>query len=445
MNTFDSIWDEFKPDDRSPWNLSRVVHLHRRAGFAATWGEIQRDLKGGMRAAVERLLVGTASAHTPVEFVSIANLLAQTAVSANDLGRMKAWWVYRMLFGPDPLGEKLTLLWHNHFATSNVKVANVEFMWLQNETFRKHARGKFADLLEASVHEPALLLYLDAQTNRKGHANENLARELMELFTLGIGNYTEADVKEAARCLTGWTVVGQRFAENNQWHDAGVKTVLGKTGKWTGTDLVQMLINQPETAQRIIRRLCEAFFGEKAPPEEAVSLLTVEFRNHQLDLGWAVGVILRSRLFFSNANVRTRVLSPVEFVIGAARALELFDPAPSTVALADWLGRLGQDLFEPPNVGGWTGGRNWLNPRAMIGRANFITALLEGTKAGRPSPFDATLFAKTHSVKPIDNTLFFTQLLHGTDVTDSLKKRLIDVEGSKVMATLLTAPEGQLG
>src|SRR5581483_7022303 len=177
-----------------------------------------RDLKDGPPASVDRLVAGTANS-APAAFTSTADLLADAAVASGEINRLRAWWFYRMLFGPDPLTERLTLLWHNHFATAHSKVQDAVLMFQQNNALRRHARGKFADLLGASVREPALLLYLDAQANRKGHPNENLAREMMELFTLGIGNYSEADVKEAARALTGWTVDDRRFVETPALHD----------------------------------------------------------------------------------------------------------------------------------------------------------------------------------------------------------------------------------
>src|SRR5262249_20566194 len=174
-----------------------------------TWGEIQRDLKDGPKASIDRLLTGKARDDgVPKDFADVAALLRDSA--AYDLGRLKAWWVYRMLFGPDPLGERLTLFWHDHFATSDDKVKDGAAMRRQNETFRELARAPFGKLLNAAVRDPALLVFLDAPSNRKGHPNENLARELMELFTLGIGHYTEQDVKEAARALTGWTLSDER-------------------------------------------------------------------------------------------------------------------------------------------------------------------------------------------------------------------------------------------
>src|SRR5438105_13702107 len=159
MKTAD-YWAPYTPDERAPWDLRRVVHLHRRAGFAGTWAELQRDLKDGPGPSIDRLLTGKAALHSPGEFASTADLLADAAVAANEPGRLKAWWFYRMLFGPDPVGEKLTLLWHDHFATSNAKVQDLGAMRRQNEKFRKHARGPFGELVKAAVHDPALMNYL---------------------------------------------------------------------------------------------------------------------------------------------------------------------------------------------------------------------------------------------------------------------------------------------
>src|SRR5207249_8255897 len=161
-------WTPYMPDAKSPWNLRRVVHLHRRAGFAATWSEIERDLKDGPKASIDRILAGkTCSEGVPNNFGETADLLGSTAASSRDAARLKAWWVYRMLFGPDPLTERLALMWHNHFATSVDKVRSLALMRRQNETFRSLARAPFGKLLRAAVREPALLVWLDAPANRK--------------------------------------------------------------------------------------------------------------------------------------------------------------------------------------------------------------------------------------------------------------------------------------
>ncbi len=430
-------WAPYQPDEQCPWDLRRVVHLHRRAGFAATWDELQRDLKDGPEASVERLLKGqTRSQGVPTEFEATAKLLADAAVSSGDPARLKAWWVYRMLFGPDPLTERLTLLWHDHFATSNLKVNDLAAMHRQNATFRRLARAPFGELLRASVHEPALLMWLDAPANRKGHPNENLARELMELFTVGIGHYTEADVKEAARALTGWSVEDGEFRPKPTAHDGGPKSLLGHTGPWTGDDLVKMLLDHPATADRLAWRLGGMFFGEGVVGPDELKSLADDLRSTQLDIGRAVARILRSRAFFAEANLQRRVLSPVEFVIGSARALELFDPPPSTLALADWSARLGQDLFYPPNVGGWPGGRFWITTRSAVGRANFAAALVGGPAVGRPGPFDALALARQHGRGSSQDDLIqhYSELLRGTAPSPA--------EGERLLAALRQVPSG---
>lgn len=443
----DNFWEAYSPDAKAPWDLRRVVHLHRRAAFAASWDELQRDLKNGPEASINRLLKGESSAHTPAEFALTSAVLIDAASSSGDINRLRAAWFYRMIFGPDPIGERLTLLWHDHFATGFAKVKNVHAMRRQNDLFREHARGQFAMLLNPIVRDPALLEYLDATANRKGHPNENLARELMELFTLGLGNYTEVDVKEAARCLTGWGVVEDKFTENEIRHDDGEKTVLGKTGKWTGTDLVNELLKQPSTAERLTAKLVKAFFGEKVCPPDAAKELANGLRARDLDIAWAVGTMLRSRLFFSEANIRTRVTAPVEFIAGSVRALSLFDPAPSTLALADWSARMGQDLFDPPNVGGWPGGRTWITSRTLVARANYVAALIEGPNTGRADRYDPVAATKAVGMGGgrADVLTYHHRLLFGTDPTPEMSKRFAPVKDQQLAIALLSSPEAQLG
>jgi uncharacterized protein (DUF1800 family) len=440
-------WDAYEPDAKTPWNLKRVVHLHRRAAFAAPANVIQKDLSAGPEESVARLLKGESKAHTPGDFAATADMLTEAAATAGEINRLKAAWFYRMLFGADPVGERLALMWHDHFATGNAKVRNVRSMRRQNDLFRTHARAKFATLTNAVVRDPALLEYLDAPANRKGHPNENLARELMELFTLGIGNYTEADVKEAARCLTGWNVEDDKFVESATRHDDDEKTVLGNTGKWTGTDLIGQLLKHSATAARLASKLAKEFFGEGACPADAIKELADGLREHDLDVGWAVGTVLKSRLFFADANIRTRVTAPAEFVTGSARALGLFDPAPSTLAMADWSARMGQDLFDPPNVGGWPGGRTWISSRALIARANYAAALVEGPNAGRPDPYDPAAAAKAggYGDTRTDVLTYHHRLLFGTDPTAQLTKNLAELTGRKLVIALLSSPEAQLG
>jgi hypothetical protein len=446
-------WTAYAPEEQTPWDLRRVVHLHRRAGFAATWAELQRDLKDGPDKSIDRLLRGQARLNVPDNFDTIAGRLA----GAGDPAGLKAWWLYRMYWGPDPLGERLTLVWHNHFATSNDKVRDLAVMRRQNEIFRKHGRGPFGELLKAVVHDPALLIWLDAPSNRKGQANENLARELMELFTLGVGHYTEQDVKEAARALTGWKLtVGGTYGDWAPHHDDGEKTILGHKGKWDGDDLVRLLLEQPATSQRLAGRLCEWLMGEKVVDGAALDALAAGLRARGLDIGWAVEAVLRSRAFFAPANLGSRVLGPVEYLVGVPRALECFDPPPSSLLLGEWAARLGQDLFYPPNVGGWKGGRAWLTTQAIIGRANFAAALAEGTLSARRVPLDGLALVKSHDRgRDLGDLLTFcAELLTGATPDAAWRKRVLTALGPKAklgpdtaragIALIVASPEMQM-
>jgi uncharacterized protein (DUF1800 family) len=344
-----------------------------------------------------------------------------------------------MLFGPDPLAERLALFWHNHFATSAAKAGMA--VKGQNDLFRRLGRAPFGELLGAVARDPALLLYLDAQANRKGKPNENLARELLELFTLGIGHYGEADVKEAARALTGWTVDKGQFREDAALHDAGEKTILGQKGPWRGGDLLRLALTHPATAGRLAAQLCEYFLGEGAIDADGTRALAAGLRERNLDVGWAVETVLRSRAFFAEANLGTRVLGPVEYVVGAARALELLGPAPNTLVLAEFMANLGQDLFHPPNVGGWPGGRAWLSTRAAVGRANYAAAVAEGEGVGLPRAPDLLALARRHGRgrDAEDVVAFFAELLLGGVPSRAWRERLLAALGPGAAADGATA------
>ncbi len=446
-------WARYTPDAHSPWDLRRVVHLHRRAGFATTWTELQRDLADGPGPSINRLLQGQARADGVPEDLDLSAL-----PDAGSLTDLRGWWLRRMLLGPDPLGERLTLMWHNHFATSNAKVQRLGAMQRQNELFRRLARAPLGELLREAVHDPALLLWLDGTVNRKGHPNENLARELMELFTLGVGHYSETDVKEAARALTGWKVTAEgAFALWPPGHDDGEKTLLGRTGRWTGDDVVRILLEQPATAERLAWRLCDTFMGERVVPAAARSALAAGLREHHLDISWGVATVLRSRAFFAAANLGRRVLGPVEYVVGAVRALGLVRPAPCCVVLGEWAALLGQDLFQLPNVAGWPGGRAWLTTQTVIGRANYAAALTAGELWTEGRPPDLLGLARRHAdARDLHEVLaFFGRLLTGSEPGPAWCKRVLAGLGPgaragpetvrRLVAGLLASPEAQLG
>jgi uncharacterized protein (DUF1800 family) len=451
-----STWNAYRPRASEPWNLERAWTLRRRAGFAATWAELERDLADGPGPAVDRVLAGECRTQgVPSDFTHTAALLGDAASGTGDGRRLQAWWLYRALFTPDPLTERLTLAWHDHFATSQRKVDDVAAMYLQNETFRRLGRGPFGDLLREMLYDPALLTWLDAPSNRKGKPNENLARELMELFTLGVGQYTENDVKEAARALTGLTISQGHVQLRKDYHDDGEKTILGKTAPFDAEALATHLLSQPATADRLAWRLCSTFMGEAVADPSAQAELARQLRTDGLHIGRAVETILRSTLFFSTRNLHTRISDPVGFVIGSARALELFAPPPSTLLLAEWTGRLGQELFYPPNVGGWPGGRRWLSGRGIVARANFAAALALGRMGAVAAPPDLTAFASRHGrgKESTDALGFFGELLCGRQAPPALCASLwqsaagtgSDPERlNRAVALLLSRPETQL-
>jgi len=340
----------FVPSTAEPFGRREAAHLLRRAGFGASREEINKAVEQGIEAAVEGLFDEATDEEEAFQttFAAINGRL----MNFEEPEAGQAWWVYRMLQTRVPLREKLTLFWHGHFATNYGKVDNMTLMHRQIETIRRHAWGNVRDLTLALAKDPAMLVWLDGESSTKEHPNENFARELMELFTLGIGHYTEADVKAAARALTGWTFEGGELRESPAEHDNGEKTILGKTGRWSGSQLVAMLADHPATAHRLASRLCGLFMGEQTVDAPAVAALAVGMRDHHLDIGWGVETILRSRAFFASANIRTRVLGPAEFVIGACRTLLPLAPPPSTLALAGWIRHLGQDLFNPPTSAG---------------------------------------------------------------------------------------------
>lgn len=453
----ESAWSVYRPSLAAPWNLERAWTLRRRAGFAATWAELGRDLADGPEKAVDRVLSGECrSEGVPPGFDATAALLGESAGSSSDSRRLQAWWLYRMLFTPDPLLERLTLMWHDHFATSQLKVEDTAAMRAQNETFRRHARGPFGDLLRAMLRDPALLVWLDAPSNRKGRPNENLSRELLELFTLGVGRYGERDIQETARALTGRTVVRGSFEFRGDYHDDGAKTILGTTSRFEGDTLADHLLSQPAVADRLAGRLCTTFLGEGVADDAARGALADQLRRDGLHVGRAVVTILRSDLFFSARNLHARVADPIGFAVGAARALEPFDSPPSTLLLAEWTARAGQSLFFPPNVGGWPGGRSWLTGRAVVARANYAAALTAGDLFVEVRPLDLDRLAARHGRGRGTSTTiaWFGELLTGRPaepaVADALWTASQRPGASAVprlntaVALLLARPEAQL-
>jgi uncharacterized protein (DUF1800 family) len=409
MPTEQGPWAPFEPTDKDPWDAAKVAHLHRRAGFGATRAEVERDLKDGPAAAADRFLRARPAT---ADEQGILDSLRQGVLDSGDADRLKAWWLYRVLYDPDPLREKLTLFWHGHFATSNRKVNNIPLMLAQNELLRKHALGPFAALLTAVVGDGAMLVWLDGAGSKKEKPNENFGREFLELFTLGVGRYSEKDIREAARAFTGWSVEGGKGAFHDAAHDAGEKTFLKQTGAWAPADVVRITLEQPACAEFLCKKLYRFFVREdEDPPADLLRPLAEELRGHDYDVGHVVGVILRSRHFYEPAVRRQRVKSPVEFSAGLLRVLEVPRADVRLLALALACERQGQDLFYPPNVKGWDGGKTWLNSSTVLERGNWCNDVIWGNADFGLNAYDPLAWARGYAVAPERAAEAFLDLL----------------------------------
>jgi uncharacterized protein (DUF1800 family) len=403
-------WAPFEPTDKDSWDADKVAHLHRRAGFGATRSELARDMKEGVKASVQRFLEPralSAAAQSTLEG------LRKGVVKTNNVERLKAWWLYRILYDSDPLREKMTLFWHSHFATGNDKVGSVLLMLAQNESLRQHALGRFGEMLEVVIADPAMLLWLDGFVNTKAKPNENFGREFLELFTLGVGNYTEADVRAAARALTGWSIADlnrayagspdtdARGVFNEDAHDSGEKTFLKSKGTWKHSDIVRITLEQPACAEFLCRKLYRYLVREDEDPSaELLSPLARELRGHAYNVHHVVGIILRSRHFYAPEVRRQRIKSPVEWSASFLRMLEVPRADVNLLALAVACAHQGQDLFYPPNVKGWDGGKSWLNSTTVLERGNWCNDVIWGNDDFGLKPYDPLAWASRHAIAP---------------------------------------------
>lgn len=372
------------------------VHLLNRAGFAATPEEIEWAMARPSAETVDRLLdfPNTAAGESDPADVPDMSMLRDYPSGFSDLAAMFdgvgerearemrgkmieanraalhnviAWWLKRMADGRHPLHEKLTLFWHGHFTTSSYDVWSTRMLWEQNELLRRHAGGSFADLLAGICRDPAMLDYLDNSSNQSRAPNENFARELMELFTLGIGQYSEEEVREVARAFTGWTHDGERFSFRAEIHDGGRKTVFGQSGDFDGTDVQRLILLHPSCAKFVARKLFNFFIGVEATPR-LYETLGEGFARSNFDIRRLVRTILRSRAFFDDQVIGTQIKSPIQLLIGTIRLLRI--PLPDTDAMREHLAAMGQVPFLPPDVKGWPSGHGWINTTRLFCRHN---------------------------------------------------------------------------
>ncbi len=388
-----------KPIDKQRWNFETAAHLLNRAGFGGTPAEIQGLADLGPLGAVlylvdyEKIPDSFPNPEWAKPDPDRAERLKQQRNADPDTRKqmqqeeqrterqrmveLKEWWLQRMATGTRPLQEKMTLFWHGHFATSMEKVRDAYLMWKQNELFREQATGIWFRMLVDVAKDPAMLIWLDQAQSRKEHPNENFAREVMELFTLGEGHYTEKDVTEAARALTGWTYdrANEEFVNRPRLHDTGLKTVLGRTADLTGEEVLSLIVSQPQASRFITAKIWNFFAGEY-PSEQLNTAFADLFRASGGHFKPLLTAMFHSEEFYADNIVRNQVKSPVQWLVGSVRVLER--PLPPAFVSFAITRNLGQDLFAPPNVKGWDGGISWITTNNLLARYNEAALLAQG-------------------------------------------------------------------
>ena len=305
--------------------------------------------------------------------------------------RLQRWWMSRMFATSRPMEEKMTLLWHGHFASNHRTVRDSYLMFQQNVLFRRHAVGRFSDLAFGIIHDPAMIRFLDNHNNRKQKPNENLARELMELFTLGEGNYTEADIKQGARALTGYTYQDNDFHFAQRAHDPGPKVILGQRGRFDGDDFVRILLRQKACPRFVCYKLYNHLVGDVAyehladmpAARSVIWQMARELERREYQIAPVLRQLLRSRHFYDDAIIGNKIKSPAQLLVGTVRMMNV--PARDLDTLVDAMRLMGQDPFDPPSVAGWPGGRSWINTSTLFVRQNLCAFLITGKRPGDQS------------------------------------------------------------
>jgi uncharacterized protein (DUF1800 family) len=415
----DDPFSPFSPSQSQLWDMRRVGHLLRRATFGASFDGAAALLKKSPDQAVTSLMdLGP----NPDPMDSLSEQLIGF-FNPNRIDSQQEWWLFRMLNTASPLREKMALFWHGLFATSQSKVQNAALMAQQIGLFRKHALGNFRDLLKEVTRNPAMLIWLDGNTNRRGAANENYGREVMELFTLGVGTYTEKDVKELARAFTGWRVDGDHAVFDSFHFDNAQKTIFGKTGNFDSDRAIDLILEQPAAPLHLSRKLLRAFLHPD-PTDQVVA----HYAQRLIKAKWELKPVMRdlflSRLFFSDWAYRSIIKSPVELTVGAVAAV---GGKASTQFLRDQTGKMGQTLLMPPNVKGWDGEEAWINANTVLLRFNFglALALQRGDDFAVRADLDGWLHQ--HNLKTADDILdHYLRLLLDGNVTASARAELLD-------------------
>jgi uncharacterized protein (DUF1800 family) len=413
------------------WNRDAAAHLLRRAGFGGTPAEVDDFFGRGLEGAVSRLV--------DYDSISLSAYEAALAAKNYNLGRtvgLQQWFMDRMAFSPRPLEEKMTYFWNLHWTSGIAKVKGQTLILNQNKTQRQYALGRFDDLVVKISQDPAMLVWLDNATSKAGHPNENYARELMELFTLGIGNYSQTDVTEVARALTGWTVDNYNratqydaatFVDKSQFHDDGSKTILGKTGSWNGTDAIDIILNHTDSAGSVSGRFIGAklwlFFVGTTATAYAVDQLQSVYASSGHSIREVVRTILFSPDFYEAHSVKTWVRSPVEYAVASIRMLE---GSSDFSAPANALAGMGQVLFNPSDAKGWDWGTSWMNTGSLFARASLANTL-SSNRGSTGTRFDPDAILAGHDASTAEKVVdLLSDRLNVDDAPAAIRSAWID-------------------
>ncbi len=388
--------EPYVPSPEVPWDEWSAGHLLRRAGFQCTKAELEWALSRSPQEVVDALLDDLPLPEPPGQWVNEEPRRPPDAtLDAQRMAELQQWWFRLMVQTGGSLREKMVFFWHNHFTTDKDKVRTPQYHYIQNDTFRRMVWGNIRRLARAMVSDPAMLIYLDNNENMVGAPNENFARELLELFTLGVGNYTEWDVVAATRALTGWRVVGLRSVFVPQRFDDGIKTFLGQTGRWGTDDVIRIIFEQPACARFFARKLYR-FFVYAVPDERIVEQLADLLRAYDFELKPVLRVLLGSAHFFDPQFYGAQIKSPLDFVVGLLRQFEIDHPEAAAYGVRA-AAALELELLNPPTVEGWKGHRLWITSMTLPLRQRIAEALIEGqsfTGGSLPFRVDAMGFAR---------------------------------------------------
>lgn len=363
-------------------------HLVSRTGIGAEWKTIARFQNLTRQQAIDYLFsnqnmnLPAPPGMTPwPKTVSLrGNMRRRKMIKRISRGEGKAlqqWWVKHLLATKSPFLERMTLFWHNHFPSSIKKTTQASMLYQQNLMLRKNSLGNFGQMIHDIARDPAMLLYLDGYVSTKEEPNENFGRELLELFTIGIGNYKESDMREAARAFTGWSIDDRNglFIFKAQDHDNGVKTFLGKRGNFKGEDIINILLQHPRTAETIAKKMWHEFINISKPDQRVINQWAAVFRNSNYDIKALMNQVLNSKEFWTKSNRGALIKSPIELTLGTLRTL------PYTLRrtdLAHNLNIMGQGVFAHPSVKGWSGGKTWISTQSILRRNSMMTNLTSG-------------------------------------------------------------------